>query len=242
MKITLNNLKKTFGEKTAVDIDSLKIEPSTLLGIVGNNGAGKTTLFRLILDLLKADNGEVMTVFDKPDGTTFGTDVKVDEGWKIYTGAYIDESFLIDFLSPEEYFEFIAKISNISKETMNESIERFAPFMNGEIVGQKKLIRSMSAGNKQKIGIISAMLNNPQLLILDEPFNFLDPTSQNILKNILVDYNRNTGATILISSHNLSHTIDISNRIVVMEHGHIVKDIKESSAEARIELEEYFGK
>ncbi len=242
MTITFNNLKKTFGEKTAVDIDRLEIAKGTILGLVGNNGAGKTTLFRLALDLLKADCGEVTMGMEKSDGSTFSTDVKVDEEWKLYTGSFIDESFLIDFLSPEEYFEFVAKVNNISKETLDERLEMFSPFMNDEIIGQKKLIRSMSAGNKQKIGIISALLNRPQILILDEPFNFLDPSSQNILKKILVEYNARTGSTILVSSHNLSHTIDISTRIVIMEHGEIVKDINHMGNDAKMELEEYFGR
>lgn len=240
--IEIKDLTKTFGEKVAVNISRLSVEKNTILGIVGNNGAGKTTLFRLALDLLKADKGEVDLTFDNPDGTTFSTDVRVDEEWKKHVGAYIDSSFLIDFLSPEEYFEFIAKVSGISKNELDKRLEDFAPLMNGEIIGQKKLIRSMSAGNKQKIGIISALLHRPQLVILDEPFNFLDPSSQNQLKKFLVDYNRSTGATILVSSHNLSHTVDISQRIVVMEHGEIVKDLDNRSQGAKAELEEYFDK
>ena len=238
--LSFNNLKKTFGEKVAVDISQLQIANGTILGLVGNNGAGKTTLFRLALDLLKADTGEVIMTFDDGNGTSFSTDVRVDEEWKKYTGAYIDSSFLIDFLTPEEYFEFIAKVCGIGKEELSKRLDAFASFMNGEILGQKKLIRSMSAGNKQKIGIISALLNNPKLVILDEPFNFLDPSSQNLLKRNLVEYNKNTGAAILISSHNLSHTIDISTRVVVMEHGKIVKDLDNSGEKARTELEEYF--
>ena len=242
MKLRYNSLLKSFNGNTAVDIDELCIEENTMLGLVGNNGAGKTTLFRLSLDLLKSDNGFVELSFTKSSGSVFTTDVRVDEEWKNYTGSYIDESFLIDFLSPEEFFEFIGKVNGINKTTLTERLKDFEPFMGDEIMGKKKLIRSMSAGNKQKIGIISAMLNNPQLLILDEPFNFLDPSSQNMLKKILVNYNLQTGATILVSSHNLAHTVDISNRILVMEHGRIVKDLDNSDIGARAELEEYFNK
>lgn len=242
MAVNIKNLKKTFGEKTAVNIEKLSIENGTMLGLVGNNGAGKTTLFRLILDLLKADTGTVSMSFSKDDGVTFETDVKVDEEWKAYTGAYIDESFLIDFLSPDEYFDFIAKVNDIKKDTLKTRLSEFEDFMTNEINGQKKLIRSLSAGNKQKTGIVSAMLNYPQLLILDEPFNFLDPSSQNHLKRILSEYNRKTQATIIISSHNLAHTIDICDRIVVMEHGNAVKDLSGNNEDTRSELEEYFGK
>lgn len=242
MKLRYNNLQKSFNGNTAVNIDELNIGENTLLGLVGNNGAGKTTLFRLSLDLLKSDNGYVELSFTKSNGSVFTTDVRVDEEWKNYTGSYIDESFLIDFLSPEEFFEFIGKVNGIDKTTLADRLKDFEAFMGDEIMGKKKLIRSLSAGNKQKIGIISAMLNNPQLLILDEPFNFLDPSSQNMLKKILVNYNRQTGATILVSSHNLAHTVDISNRILVMEHGRIVRDLDNSNIEARTELEEYFNK
>ena len=100
----------------------------------------------------------------------------------------------------------------------------------------------MSAGNKQKIGIISSLIHSPQLVILDEPFNFLDPTSQNILKKLLVDYNKETGASILISSHNPMHTVDISNKIVLMEHGRIIRYITENDENTRNELEQYFNK
>lgn len=242
MIIELSNLKKTFGEKTAVNITDFKIEHGNVLGLVGNNGAGKTTIFRLLLDLIKADEGHI-TMQGKNNGTE--TIEKINpaesENWKTFTGAYIDESFLIDFLTPEEYFNFIGKINGIPEKETNDKIMKFEHFMNGEILGQKKLIRNFSAGNKQKIGIISTLINSPQLIILDEPFNFLDPTSQNNLKHILKDYNAETGATILISSHNLTHTIDISNRIAVLEKGVIVKDLPNINNSAEKELEEYFN-
>ena len=84
------------------------------------------------------------------------------------------------------------------------------------------------------------MLNHPQLLILDEPFNFLDPSSQNILKQMLTHYNQTTGATVLLSSHNLQHTVDVSSRIVLLEHGVVVKDLANSNGCADKELEHYF--
>ena len=123
---------------------------------------------------------------------------------------------------------------------MNERLQEFNAFMNGEILGHKKLIRDLSAGNKQKVGIIAAMMHQPQVLILDEPFNFLDPSSQNSLKKILTHYNQQTQATILISSHNLTHTVDISSRIALLEHGNIIRDMDNTHESARQELEAYF--
>lgn len=231
MTIKIENIKKTFGEKVAVDIDQYVINKGEVLGLVGNNGAGKSTLFRLILDLIKADSGKV---------EVNGVDVSQTEEWKEWTGAYIDDSFLIDYLTPDEYFQFIARISGISEEQLDADLQRFEHFMAGEVTGQNKLIRNLSAGNKQKVGIVAAMLLRPQVLILDEPFNFLDPSSQSIIKHLITDYNRETGATILISSHNLNHTVDICPRIALLENGHIIRDIANHNGEAQKELENYF--
>ena len=229
--IEISNLRKSFGEKCACDIPQLSIGSGEIIGLVGNNGAGKTTLFRLILDLLKPDSGNV---------TLDGIDVQQSEDWKTFTGAYIDNGFLIDFLTPEEYFEFIAKVVSISKEELTERTAAFEQFTGGEIFGRNALIRNLSAGNKQKVGIISALITRPKLLILDEPFNFLDPSSQNHLKHIIEKYRETTGATIIVSSHNLTHTIDISTRILLMEQGEIKRDISEITPDAITALNEYF--
>lgn len=230
--IQINNLQKKFGAKTAVNIDNYIINQGDMLGLVGNNGAGKTTLFRLILDLLRADRGNV---------TINGIDVCKSEDWKNFTGAFIDDGFLIDYLTPEEYFHFIGKMYGLKKEEVDERIAPFERFMNGEVMGQKKFIRNFSAGNKQKIGIISAMLHHPQLLILDEPFNFLDPSSQSIIKQLLKKYNEEHGATVIISSHNLNHTVDVCPRIALLEHGVIIRDIQNENNSAEKELEAYFN-
>ena len=231
--ITIQNLKKQFGETIACDIPELNINDGDILGLVGNNGAGKTTLFRMMLDLLKPDEGEV---------TLDGVNPALSEEWKATTGSYIDEGFLIDFLTPEEYFAFIGKITDMTQEEVDERLKDFERLAGGEVFGQKKLIRNLSAGNKQKVGIISALFNRPKLVILDEPFNFLDPSSQNILKHELTAYAQQTGATILVSSHNLLHTIEISTRIALMEKGHIIRDITSVDESSKAELENYFDR
>lgn len=230
--IHISNLRKQFGEKTAVNIEDFTIQHGNLLGLVGNNGAGKTTLFRLMLDLLEPDNGEVAIGEINPAKS---------EDWKQQTGAYIDDAFLIDFLTPEEYFQFIGQANNMTQADVDSRLKDFDALMQDEILGQKKLIRDFSAGNKQKVGIVGAMLARPELVILDEPFNFLDPSSQIVLKRILTDYHSQTGATILVSSHNLQHTVDISTRIALMEHGVIVKDLPNENGSAEQELETYFA-
>ena len=230
--IQITDLQKRFGSKVAVDIKNDTIRQGEMLGLVGNNGAGKTTLFRLILDLLKADKGNV-TIND--------IDTARSEEWKNHTGAFIDDGFLIDYLTPEEYFYFIGKMYGLNKQEVDERLLTFGRFMNGEVMGQKKFIRNFSMGNKQKVGIISAMLHHPQLLILDEPFNFLDPSSQSIIKHLLKKYNEEHGATVIISSHNLNHTVDVCPRIALLENGVIIRDIKNEHNSAEKELEDYFN-
>ncbi len=231
MNIIIENLRKNFGEKTAVNINQFEIPSGQILGLVGNNGAGKSTLFRLMLDLIKADEGRVLMG---------STDVSQTEEWKSWTGAFVDESFLIDYLTPDEYFQFVARISGTPDEEYQSFLARFEHFMAGELMGQNKLIRNLSAGNKQKVGIVAAMLLRPKVLILDEPFNFLDPSSQSAIKNLLLEYNCETGATILVSSHNLQHTVDISPRIALLENGVIIRDIDNADGKAQEELENYF--
>lgn len=229
--ISISNLKKQFGETVACNIPSFTINDGDILGLVGNNGAGKTTLFRMLLDLLKPDEGTIYID---------GIEPAKSEEWKDSTGTYIDEGFLIDYLTPEEYFAFIGKISGIEAADIEDRLKAFERFAGGEVLGQKKLIRNLSAGNKQKVGIISALLRMPRLVILDEPFNFLDPSSQNQLKHLITDYQRQTGATIIISSHNLQHTVDISTRIVLLEKGVILKDLNNESGSSKEELTAYF--
>ena len=144
--IKIENLKKSFGATIACNIPELTINNRDILGLVGNNGAGKTTLFRMLLDLLKPDEGTV---------ALDGINPAESEEWKAATGSYIDEGFLIDFLTPEEYFAFIGKITNMTQAQVDERLKDFERLAGGEIFGQKKLIRNLSAGNKQKVGIIT---------------------------------------------------------------------------------------
>lgn len=277
MKIQLQQLSKSFGEKVAVDIPQLEIGDGEIIGLVGNNGAGKTTLFRLMLDLLRADSGEVLftphggpkdqspasvqssasaqssasTLSSQTSQFTALSDVSrvsIDpaksEEWKKMTGAFIDDTFLIDFLSVEEYLDFIIRVQGLSSVDWNVSddplVQGFREFAEGQIFDQKKLIREYSAGNKQKIGIMAAMISRPELLILDEPFNFLDPTGQNFLKKLLLDYHHQTGATILISSHNLQHLVDVSTRVVLLEDGKVIEDLANDNQQALTALNDYF--
>ena len=236
--IKATNLTKNYGEQRAVDIPELIIPDGTILGLVGNNGAGKTTLFRLLLDLIKATDGEVG--LSKSDDCELMNPAQCED-WKHFVGAYVNEGFLIDFLSPEEYFLFVGKVNDIPEETVKTTIEQYTEFLTDEIIGAGKLIRDLSAGNRQKVGIVSALLAQPKIVILDEPFNFLDPSSQNKLKKLIIDYHEKTGATLLISSHNLTHTVDISTHVALMEKGKIISFIDNIDGVANKQLDEYFS-
>lgn len=230
--IKVTNIIKTYNKKTVLNISDLTINNGEIFGLVGNNGAGKTTLLRLLLDLIRAERGEVRS----EDHIVAKT-----EEWKEYTASYLDEGFLIDYLTPEEFFGFIAEEYRINKEELNRRLAEFSDFFNGEVLGQsRKYIRDFSKGNKQKIGIASALITEPGVLILDEPFNSLDPTSQILLKRLLSDYNRRTGATVIISSHDLNHVTEICTRIAIIERGIIIRDLQ-NNGQAMAELASYFS-
>jgi ABC-2 type transport system ATP-binding protein len=231
--IEINNLTKKFGQNTAVNIPQLKISNGEIVGLVGNNGAGKTTTFRLMLDLIKADTGTVLSK---------GCDVSKNEDWKNYTGSFIDSNFLIDFFTPDEYFSFIGKLYKLKNKEIKERLSQFEKFASGEIFNQKKYIRHFSSGNRQKIGIIAAMMVQPEILILDEPFNFLDPSSQIEMKRLLQALNTECGTTIIISSHNLNYINDVSSRILLMEKGIIIKDIVNDNPDNISDIYRYFNK
>jgi len=231
--IEITNLVKTFNKNIAVNIPTLKIDKGEIVGLIGNNGAGKTTTFRLMLDLIQADTGNVL--MNK-------VDVVKNEGWKTYTGSFIDSNFLIDFFTPDEYFVFTGKLYGLNVGKIKERLAMFEKFMNEEILNQKKYIRHFSSGNKQKIGIIAAMMIYPEILILDEPFNFLDPSSQIEMKHLLQWLNGEFETTILISSHNLNYIHDVSSRILLMEKGIVIKDIANNDSGNITDIYHYFDK
>ena len=231
MDIEIKKLKKQYNNQIVLDIDSLFIPRGELIGLIGNNGAGKTTLLRLISDLSKATSGRVLIK---------GNDVSRSEAWKQYTSSYIDKNFLIDFLTAEEYFEFIAASYNISKHELDLSLASLADFMRGELLNKNKYIRDHSIGNQQKIGIIAAIISNPDILVLDEPFNYLDPTSQHFICNYLKNLDQNKGATMIISSHNLELIYDVSSRIILLDSGRVIKDVVADNTEQRDEINTYF--
>jgi len=227
--IQINNLKKAYGKKVVLSIDDLTINEHELVGIVGNNGAGKTTMLSLILDLIEPSRGSVKSKDQLVS--------KVDD-WKNYTGSYLNEGFLIPFLTPLEFLEFIGKLHGLNSSDVKNFLNENAAFYTEDITS-KKYIRELSAGNKNKVGILASILSTPEILILDEPFSNLDPSSQSWLKSKLKKLNED-GVTIIISSHDLKHVTDVCTRILLIENGIIVKD-KNTNSETLDELENYFN-
>jgi len=230
--ISITDLQKTYDQETVLQIDELTIPQGESFGLVGNNGAGKTTLFQLVLDLIRATKGQVFIENE---------DVSTTEDWKQHVGAYLDKYMLLTYLTPDEYFETLRKIYGLSDEDLSIHLEKFTDLFNGEIIGTGKYIRDLSKGNLKKVGIASAMLGDKNIVLLDEPFENLDPTSQNRLKKIITEEKEQNQVTYLISSHDLVHVTNVCDRIVLLEKGIINKDLKAEKEEMTSELNEYFN-
>ncbi len=229
--IVIQNISKVYGAKKVLDVPHLEIPKGESFGLVGNNGAGKTTLFSLLLDLIQPSSGSVSIA---------GVKVNESEEWKNRTSAFIDESFLIGYLTPEEYFYFLGELRGQSKPAVDEFLKQFTDFFNGEILNAKKYIRDLSKGNQKKVGIVGALIGKPEIIILDEPFANLDPSTQIKLKKLIREWSQKEQVTFLISSHDLAHTTEVSNRIVLLNKGVVVKDIK-TNPETLQELENFFA-
>jgi len=224
------DLKKAYNKTVVLDLPDFKIERGEVFGLVGNNGAGKTTFFSLVLDLIRASKGEVLI-----------NDIIVakSEEWKEITGAYIDESFTIGYLTPDEYFNFLGELREMNANDVSAFLSGFEAFFNDEILGKKKFIRDLSKGNQKKVGVVGALMGHPELVVLDEPFANLDPSSQFKLRDIIKYISSGYEKTFLISSHDLDNITDVCDRIAVLEKGQIVKDVQKTKTTLS-ELEEFF--
>jgi ABC-2 type transport system ATP-binding protein len=228
--IHVKQLKKSYGEKQVLAIDALEIPSGQSFGLVGNNGAGKTTLFSALLDLIRLNQGTI---------TNQEMDVSSSETWKQFTTAFLDETFLIGYLTPEEYFYFIGDLRGVSHSDVDAFVGQFEDFFHGEVLKQKKYLRDLSKGNQKKVGIVGALIGSPSVIVLDEPFANLDPSTQIRLKELLREWSQQKGVTLLISSHDLQHVTEVCERIVVLDKGEVVKDIKTQTQTLK-DLEAFF--
>ena len=228
--IQVINLQKEYNGTTVLNLVELTVQKGEVFGLVGNNGAGKTTFFSLLLDLIRASRGKVL-INEMP--------VAKSEDWKELVSAYIDESFTIGYLTPDEYFNFLGELRNMNETDVAAFLAQFSNFFKDEILGKKKLIRDLSKGNQKKVGVVGALMGNTEVIILDEPFANLDPSSQYQLRNIIKEYGKQKNKTILISSHDLDHVADVCSRIVILEKGEMVRDVQKTES-TLAELEEFF--
>ena len=225
------SLSKEYRGEKVLNLSELEIPKGELFGLIGNNGAGKTTFFSLLLDLIEATSGtiEINNIM-----------VHQSEAWKPFISAFIDESYLIGYLTVEEYFYFLGSLRRKTIVEVDSWIKAYEPFFKGEILNQKKYLRDFSKGNQKKVGIVGALIGQPEVIVLDEPFANLDPTTQIRLKSLIKEEAMNNGTTFLISSHDLTHVTEVCDRIVLLEKGTVLKDIKKTSSTLK-ELEQYFS-
>lgn len=207
--LEVKDLVKNFGIKRVVDHVSFNVEDGKILGILGKNGAGKSTTFRMILNILEPDEGEILYNGEKID-----FEVSDRIGYLPEVGS------LIDSYTVYEQCLYYGRMKNMKddeiKNNMFELLERFGIT---EYANMK--IKELSKGNKQKIQFIIALLHNPDLIILDEPFSGLDPVSVEYFKRLIVEL-KNQGRTIIFSSHIMSHVEMLCEDIVIIDNGKVV--------------------
>ncbi len=207
--LEIKNLKKSYNGKRVLDIDSLEIEESSIYGLIGKNGAGKSTLMKIVLGLVKKDDGMIKV---------FGQEInsKNQKEFNRNLGALIENPSFYDHLTGYENLEIICKLKGIKKDEIKKTLDLVG--LNN--VGKKKS-REYSLGMKQRLGIAMALIGSPKLLILDEPINGLDPQGIEEMRNLFRNIVRNSSTSILISSHILDEIEKISTHIGILKEGNL---------------------
>lgn len=228
--IRIDRLRKRYGA-FELDVPALSVPAGETLGLVGNNGAGKTTFLRLLLDLLEPDEGAAWID---------GMNVAETPRWKAFTGSYLDASFLLDYLTAGEYFDFVGGLYGMDRAGVREALRPYDSFLPpGILDARATYLRDLSTGNAKKVGIVAALFTGPRLVVLDEPFANLDPGSQIHLKLILTQLGMAHGTTMIVSSHDLSHVTEVCSRIALLDTGTLVQTASISET-TREELELFF--
>src|SRR5271156_6289369 len=210
--IELAHLTKKFGDLVAVDNLSLKIERGEFFAVLGPNAAGKTTLIRVLAGLLKPTSGTARVA---------GFDVQADPLEARRRLAYVpDFPFLYDKLTPWEFLRFTGQVFQMSESRIDEASRSLAArFHLDEFIG--KPIEGLSHGTRQRVAIASALLHDPEVLVIDEPMVGLDPRHARVVKDVLKERTR-AGATVFLSTHQLSVAEEMADRIGIMHHGRLV--------------------
>lgn len=228
MSLQLENITKRFGEFTAVDQLNLCVEQGTMYGFLGANGAGKTTTFRMILGILNADEGKITW-----NGKRISYETSPDIGY------LPEERGLYPKMKVMEQLIFLGQLRGMSKSNAKRAAGEWLEKMDVSQNAMKK-VEELSKGNQQKIQVIAALMHNPKLLILDEPFSGLDPVNVEMLKNAILTF-RNNGATILFSSHRMDHVEELCEQLSIVHHGKQIvsgalRDVKRSFGKQNVRL------
>lgn len=224
--LEVKNIVKKYGTNTAVNDLSFTVDDGEIFGLLGENGAGKTTTFRIIMGLLEPNSGNVLLDHEKIDYS------KTDK-----IGFVTEERSLLTKLSVQEQIEFYATLKGMEKQEIDKRLDQWLEKF--EITSYKnRKIKELSKGNQQKIQFISAVIHEPKLLILDEPFTGLDPINVKLMKEAIIDL-KNKGCSIIFSSHQMEYIEDFCEKLVILVKGKPIlegnlKDIKESYAKKNI--------
>ncbi len=207
--ISVNNISKRFGEVQALDNVSFEINPGEIFGLLGPNGAGKTTMIRIILDIYKADQGTA-SILGGP----------MTEAKKNQIGYLPEERGLYQDIQLDRCLHFLASLKGmepmLANRKITEYLERF------DLASDcKKKVKELSKGMQQKAQLISALVHNPKVLIIDEPFSALDPVNTQMVKDLLIE-ERNNGKTIVMCTHQMAQVEQLCDRLVLIDHGQLV--------------------
>jgi ABC-2 type transport system ATP-binding protein len=229
--LRITSLRKRISDKFVLSIDSLKLHEGEIIALIGNNGSGKTLLINSILNNVLLDSGYIE--IDKTNNKL--------EKWKKITGVYMNENYLLDFMTSTEFLSFIGSFYNIYRKDIPNKLEQYQYFLGPEFHSIKnKVISKLSRGTKDKIGIIAALVCNPKLLILDEPFSHLDtPSSLNLIE-LLNSMSKQFKTTQIITSPNMNVVSAFSTRIILMDQGAIKYDLS-NNRDNQLVINKYFS-
>ncbi|MGC8608372.1 MAG: ABC transporter ATP-binding protein [Thermoplasmata archaeon] len=236
-EIKIDNITKYYGETLALDDVSLSVNAGSIYGILGPNGSGKTTLMKIIVSMLDPTSGFVSVCDYDPK--------KDSEELKKIIGYIPESPMLYESLTPSEFISFIGSIRNIDSETLKKRSETLAKAF--EITSHMdEFIGSLSFGTKQKIAIISAILHDPKILIVDEGMNGLDPRSARIFKDLMINM-KSSGKIVIFSTHIMEIAENICDSVAILYHGKIVAngtmdEIKNENRTKNENLEDIFLK
>lgn len=227
MRIDVKNISKTFGNNKALDDVSFTIEEGKAFGILGRNGAGKTTFIRVLLGIIEADGGEILI------------DGKNIRNSKLKFGYLPEERGLYLKYKVCEQLSYFAELNGINKKEAKELIKKQLKIFKIEEYYNKK-IEELSKGNKQKIQLIAAIVHNPDIIVLDEPFSGLDPVNVELFKEVLQNLLKEK-KTIIFSSHQMNNVEEFCDYVLLLKKGIIklqgrIEDIKDYYSRNRIEV------